>query len=168
MGKAIGIGTAQKNGTRTTRIGRIDTDQTQTGESSMPYEKLLLADLTDQVLEGFYHVYNTLGFGFLEAVYRNALRIYLRRRGMEVFQQYPVSVFFDGEKVGKYFADLFINQSLIIEIKAVEAICKAHETQLINYLRTTPAEVGLLLNFGPTAAFRRKVFTNDRKNGLKT
>jgi GxxExxY protein len=132
----------------------------------MPDDKLLLADTTDQILKDFYHVYNTLGYGFLEKVYENSMLICLRRRGMDVFQQYPVAVYFEGVKVGKYFADLYVNGNVILEIKSTDAIGEADEAQLTNYLKATTLEVGLVLNFGPKPMFRRRVFTNDRKKGL--
>jgi GxxExxY protein len=120
---------------------------------------LLHADVSDAIIKSYYHVYNTLGFGFLEKVYENSLCIALRKAGLTVQQQVPITVRFDGEIVGEYFADLLIEGVIIIELKAAKAIAPEHETQLINYLRATGHEVGLLLNFGPKAEFRRKVFT---------
>ena len=116
--------------------------------------------------KAFYHVYNTLGYGFLEKVYENALAATLRKAGFEVVQQAPVKVFFEGVLVGEYFADLVVNSCIILEIKAAESIHSAHEAQLVNYLKATPIEVGLLFNFGQTPEFRRKLFTNDRKPAL--
>ncbi|HEV3144611.1 MAG TPA: GxxExxY protein [Gemmataceae bacterium] len=130
-------------------------------------ETLLHADVTEKIIKAFFHVYNTLGYGFLEKVYQNALLITLRKLGFDVAYCVPIKVFFEGELVGEYFADLVINGVVIIELKAVEALVEAHETQLINYLRATPIEVGLLVNFGPKAVFRRKVFANDRKPGIR-
>ncbi len=125
----------------------------------MPRE-LLHADLTEAVIKSFYHVYNTLGYGFLEKVYENALRISLTRVGLTVEQQWPIAVNFEGEPVGEYFADLLVNDAVIIEIKVAESLALDHEAQLINYLKATGRQVGLLLNFGPKAEFRRKVFTH--------
>lgn len=127
---------------------------------------LLHAEISEQVNKAFYQTYNTLGYGFLEKVYENAMAIALRRRGLSVIQQMPVKVFFDGELVGEYFADPVINQCLIVEVKAGEALHTAHEAQLINYLKASSVEVGLLCNFGETPEFRRKLFTNDRKPAL--
>jgi GxxExxY protein len=124
---------------------------------------LLHAEVTDCILQAFYHVYNTLGSGFLEKVYENALRNCLRTRGFQVEQQTPVKVYFEGEEVGDYHADLIVNGVVILELKAVEAIAPAHEAQLLNYLKATNIEVGLLLNFGDKPEFKRKVYTNDRK-----
>jgi GxxExxY protein len=125
--------------------------------------QLLHAEITAAILKAFYHVYNTLGYGFLEKVYENALKITLRKCGLSVTQQQPIKVHFEGEEIGEYFADLVVEEKVIIELKAAEAICSAHESQLLNYLKATEIEVGMLLNFGPKAEFRRKVFANARK-----
>ena len=105
-------------------------------------------------------MYNTLGYGFLEKVYENALRISLIKTGFAVEQQWPISVSFEDEIVGEYFADLVVNDSVIIELKASDAIGPEHEAQLLNYLKATKYQVGLVLNFGPKPEFRRKVHTN--------
>jgi GxxExxY protein len=129
----------------------------------MPPSNLLHSEVTDKNLQGFYHVYNTLGHGFLEKVYENALALTLRREGFEVGQQVPVKVYFEGDQVGDYYADLIVAGRVIVELKAAVALSSAHEAQLVNYLKATDIEVGLLVNFGETPEFRRKVFTNDRK-----
>jgi len=121
---------------------------------------LLHADVTEVILNRFYHVYNTLGTGFLEKVYENSLRIALLKSGLSVLQQKPICVLFEDEYVGEYFADLLVEDKVIIELKAAEKICPEHEAQLLNYLKATDVQVGLLLNFGPSPEFRRKVFTN--------
>ena len=130
----------------------------------MSENDLLHADITALIIKAFYHVYNTLGYGFLEKVYENALKITLRKWGLTVGQQQPIKVYFEGEEVGEYFADLIVVQKVILELKAAEAICSGHESQLVNYLKATDFEVGLLLNFGPKPQFRRKIFFNDRKS----
>lgn len=107
----------------------------------------LHADLTAEIIGAFYHVYNTLGHGFLESVYQNALMVTLRKRGHSVEVRQPVQVRFESVIVGNYFADLIVNRVVIIELKSVETLCEAHESQLLNYLRATDIEVGLLLNF---------------------
>jgi GxxExxY protein len=134
----------------------------------MSEHKLLHGDTTDLILKAFYHVYNTLGYGFLEKVHENALKITLRKWGLSVRQQQAIKVYFEGEEVGEYFADLIVVESVILELKAVESICSAHESQLVNYLKATDIEVGLLLNFGPKPEFRRKIFCNDRKGCKRT
>jgi GxxExxY protein len=120
-------------------------------------------DLTDKIIGAFYDVYNSLGPGFLEKVYENALYIELTKRGLIVEQQKPVKVYYGSHPVGEYYADLIVNNAVIIEVKAADGIIAAHEAQLYNYLKATEIEVGLLLNFGPSPEFRRKFLTNDRK-----
>ena len=121
------------------------------------------ADLTEQIIGAFYHVYNSLGYGFLEKVYENAMVIELRRRGLEVVQQAPIKVHYDGHLVGEYFADLLVNGKVIVELKAAEGLAPEHEAQLLNYLKATDIEVGLLLNFGPKPQVRRKIYETARK-----
>jgi len=120
-------------------------------------------DITDKIIRAFYNVYNELGFGFLEKVYENA--IYLELISMDLFceKQFPIKVFYLGKTVGEYFADIIVERSVIIELKAAEAIAEEHELQLLNYLKATEIEVGLLLNFGKKPEFRRKVFSNELK-----
>jgi GxxExxY protein len=129
------------------------------GEIFCMQEELLYGDVTDVIIKQYYHVYNTLGYGFLEKVYENAMRLSLNKMSVEVKQQWPIQVIFEGEKVGDYFADLLVNDSVIVEIKARDSLAAKHEAQLINYLKATEVRVGLLLNFGPKAEFRRKIFT---------
>ncbi len=116
------------------------------------------ADLTEAVIECFYEVYKTLGYGFLEKVYENSLRIILMERGLNVEPQAPVRVHFRGQEVGHYFADLLINDLVIVEVKSVIRLVADHEAQLLNYLKATGLEVGLVMNFGPKPEFKRKVF----------
>jgi GxxExxY protein len=120
-------------------------------------------ELTQRIIGVFYEVYNELGHGFLESVYENAMAIALREAGLAAFQQAPVTVRFRGEIVGDFRADLLVDAAVIVELKAVSAIDPAHEAQLLNYLRATDIEVGLLLNFGPKPQFRRLAFSNERK-----
>lgn len=131
-------------------------------------DKLLHREVTEQVLKAFYHVYNSLGWGFLEKVYENAMAAALRKAGLEVVQQMPVIVYFDAEPVGEYYADLLVGGCVIVELKASETLAAAHEAQLLNYLKATHIEVGLLLNFGEKPEFRRKVFLNSRKKNLES
>jgi GxxExxY protein len=120
-------------------------------------------DKTSMILKSFYKVYNTLGFGFLEKVYENALYHELSINGLVCRKQFPIKVFYDGVSVGDYYADIIVDDNIIIELKAVEFLIEEHEHQLINYLKATNIEVGLLLNFGKEPQFKRKVFSNDRK-----
>ncbi|GAB1469254.1 GxxExxY protein [Chloroflexota bacterium] len=121
-------------------------------------------DVTEKILHAFYKVvYPRLGYGFLEKVYENAMVIALTSLGLKVEQQVKLLVYFENQIVGEYFTDLLVNDVVIIELKAVSRLLPEHEAQLLNYLRATPYEVGLLLNFGPKPDFKRKAFENHRK-----
>ena len=121
-------------------------------------------EITDKILHAFFKiVYAELGYGFLERVYENALVIALRSMNLKVQNQEKIAVRFQGQVVGEYFADLVVEDKVIVELKAASRILDEHEAQLLNYLRATPYEIGLVLNFGPKPDFRRKVFANDRK-----
>ncbi len=124
-------------------------------------------ELTKGIIGAFYDVYNALGYGFLEKVYENALAIELRHRGFQVEQQHSIQVLYRGEVVGDYFADLVVNDLVILELKATKDLADRHEAQLLNYLKATRFEVGLLLNFGPTPTHTRKAYQNNRKPNLK-
>ena len=124
---------------------------------------MLYKDKTDLIIKAFYKVYNKLGYGFLEKVYHNALLIELRQMGFDVISQQPIKVDYEGTNVGIYYADIVVDNCIIIENKAMESMREEHEYQLINYLKATDMEVGLLFNFGKTPSFKRKYFTNDRK-----
>lgn len=118
------------------------------------------SDITENVIKTFYKVSNTLGYGFLEKVYENALHIELEQMGLSVYKQEPIKVYYENQEVGVYFADLIVEGLVIVELKATEHLCEEHEFQLINYLKATEPEVGLLLNFGKKPELRRKVFSN--------
>lgn len=121
------------------------------------------SELTEIVIGVFYDVYNELGFGFLESVYRKALRLALVERGLSVATEVPVSVFFRGQNVGDFRADLVVNDLILLELKTAESIVRAHESQVLNYLRSIKFELGLILNFGPRPQVRRLVLDNARK-----
>jgi len=121
-------------------------------------------EITGKIIEAFYEVYNELGGGFLESVYEKALHIVLTGYGLNAERQKAISVYFRGHVIGEFKADLVINESVIVEIKAVRNLVGAHEAQLINYLKATTVEVGLLLNFGGKAEFKRFAYDNNRKN----
>jgi GxxExxY protein len=120
-------------------------------------------ELTKSLIGIYYDVYNELGYGFLEKVYHKAMIIELNKRGFEVEYEKKIRVFYKNEVVGDYFPDLIINKSVIVELKCVEHLIETHENQLLNYLKATDCEVGLLLNFGKDPQFIRKIFTNDLK-----
>jgi len=120
-------------------------------------------DLTEKIIGTFYDVYNELGSGFLESVYENSLAIALRAKGYEIRQQIAIPVFFRGTQVGIFEADILVNSCVFLELKAVRTIDPAHVAQLMNYLKATEIEVGLVLNFGSKPEFKRLAFSNDRK-----
>ena len=115
------------------------------------------SNLTEKIIGFAYDVYNVLGSGFLEKVYENALSAKLHKSGLSVAQQAPVNVYFEGELVGEYFADLLVDGKIIVELKAVSELSKIHEVQLINYLKATGLKVGLLINFGEKVKIIRRV-----------
>jgi len=125
---------------------------------------LLYSDITDKALKAYYNVYNRLGFGFLEKVYENAMLLEFAEINVYCERQKPIKVYYKDKIVGEYYADIMIENKVVLELKAAEALAEAHELQLINYLKATELEVGLLLNFGRKPAFFRKIFTNDKKN----
>lgn len=126
--------------------------------------ELIHKDLTDAILNAFFDVYNESGYGFLEKVYQNSMMIELKIRGFNVVAQKPVKVYYKGAIVGDYYADIVVENLVILELKATDVIVEGFEWQLENYLGGTEMEVGLLLNFGKKPEFRRKVFMNSRKN----
>ena len=130
----------------------------------MDTENYKYSEITDKIIRAFYNVYNKLGFGFLEKVYEHALLIELRKMGLASVNQYMIKVYYDGIEVGNYFADIFVEGVVIVEIKAGEGLIEEHEAQLVNYLKATNIEVGLLLNFGKKPSFKRKVFSNSYKS----
>ena len=120
-------------------------------------------DVTDAILSAFFEVYNELGFGFLESVYQKAMIVALGERDRSARHETPIRVWFHQQCVGAFRADLIVEDAVIVELEAARSIDSAHEAKLLNYLRATDKEVGLLLNFGPKPAFKRFVFDNDRK-----
>ncbi len=125
--------------------------------------ELLHKELSRKIINCFYTVYNSLGFGFLEKVYENAMMIELNKQGLFAEKQKPVKVFYSDFVVGVYYADIIVEDTIIIELKASGYLVEEHELQLVNYLKATNMEVGLLLNFGKNPDFKRKIVSNDRK-----
>ena len=125
------------------------------------------SDITEQVIGAYYDVYNDLGHGFLERVYQNAMYFELLDRGLKVEAQKKVNVYRNGRLIGAYYADLLVNDTVIIELKAAATLTEAHEKQLVNYLKATKMEVGLLINFGLEPKFERKTWSNERKKHLQ-
>ncbi len=120
-------------------------------------------NLTEKIIKIFYKAYNNLGYGFLEKVYENAMMIEFKRIGIPVVSQFAIKVVYESEVIGEYFADILVDNKVIVEIKAAKSLAVENEAQLLNYLKATDIEVGLLLNFGPKPDFKRKVFDNIRK-----
>jgi GxxExxY protein len=124
-------------------------------------------ELTQVIIQVFYEVYNELGHGFLESVYQEAMLIALRQKGMTVEAQRPLPVWFRGGKIGDFRPDLIVGDAVVVELKAARALEPVHEAQLLNYLRASELEVGLLLNFGPAPKVKRMVFANEKKKNLR-
>lgn len=120
-------------------------------------------EITNKIICAFYNVYNTLGHGFLEKVYENALAVELRKLDLAVAQQESVKVYYEGVQVGDYFADIIVNGLVILELKSAEGLRNEHIAQLTNYLNATDKEVGLILNFGRKPEFKRVVLGNASK-----
>ncbi len=121
-------------------------------------------EITDQIIKAFYEVYNELGFGFLESVYEKALFIVLSQYGLQVEKQKEIEVYFRNDVIGNFRTDLIVENKVILELKAINKIIPIYEAQLINYLKATKIEVGLVLNFGSKPEFIRRVFDNERKD----
>ena len=126
------------------------------------------SDITDKVIKAYYTVYNRLGYGFLEKVYEKSMMIELVKLGLKCENQFPIKVYYEEKEVGNYFADILVENVVILELKADKNLCPEHEAQLLNYLKATNIEVGMLLNFGVKPQLKRKVFSNEYKNQLKS
>jgi GxxExxY protein len=124
------------------------------------------SEITELIIKAFFIVHKALGYGFQEKVYENAMVIELCRLGVKVVQQAPIAVYYAGQVVGEYYADLLVADAVIVELKAVKELAAEHEAQLLNYLKATRYEVGLLLNFGVETEIRRKIYDNSRKGNL--
>lgn len=120
-------------------------------------------ELTEKIIKIFYKVYNALGYGFLEKIYENAMMIDFQREGVSAVSQFPTKVFYEDKVVDEYFADIMVDDKVIVEIKASRCLALGNEAQLLNYLKATDVEVGLLLNFGPKLEVKRRAFDNLRK-----
>ena len=134
--------------------------QINTDKKCMNYQH---NDLTKKIIGCFYNVYNSLGYGFLEKVYENSFALELKQNGLFTVQQMPIKVSYKEQPVGDYFADLVVANKIILELKAQEVLAPENEAQLLNYLKATEYEVGLLLNFGKKPEIKRKIFSNDLK-----
>ena len=124
--------------------------------------------LGQQIVGVFYEVYRELGHGFLESAYQRAMLLALTQRGLECEREVPVSVRFRGHVVGEYRMDLVVDRSFVVECKTVEKISPAHHAQLLNYLRATDYNLGLILNFGPKPSFKRLIYESARTRSQAT
>ena len=124
------------------------------------------AEVTERIIAAFYNVYNMLGYGFLEKVYQNAMTVEMTARGLSFVPQAPLKVYYSGVVVGEYFADFLVEGCVIVELKAAEGVATEHHAQLLNYLKATDIDVGLLLNFDPKPEVRRKVYETARQRSL--
>ena len=149
-------------------FSRISTDNLALGGvdsliMDIPLVSLKHSELTEKIIGVFYDVSNELGYGFLESTYAEAMVIALAQSGLSAVREVSVPVWFRGQKVGQYFADILVNNAVLLELKTARNLESAHEAQLLHYLRATEIEVGLLLNFGQRRQFRRLLFDNPRK-----
>ena len=129
---------------------------------------LLHHELTERIIAVFYDVYAELGYGFLEKIYQRAMIIALRDAGLPVVERNPFPVTFRGELLGDFFADIVVNDLVLVEIKAISALRPVDEAQALNYLRASHLEVALIMNFGPKKEYWRRILTNDRKTTSRT
>ena len=164
------------DGTRIKQIERMSTDRNKciiamatliNTNTNLKFTTMKHEKITAKIIKAYYQVYNQLGYGFLEKVYENALMIELQKMNLQCCKQYPINVYYDEQMVGKYYADILIQDSVIVEIKACSCLLLEHEAQLLNYLKGTNVEVGLLFNFGVKAEFKRKLFDNKYKMNIK-
>ena len=137
----------------------MDTDQNEA--QGLPIK---FAELTERIIGVYYAVYNELGHGFLEGVYQRAMAIALAAEGLHIACEVPISVWFRGVNVGDFRADLVVEEKILVELKAAQALDRTHEAQVLNYLRATRLELALLFNFGPRPQFRRILLDNERKS----
>jgi GxxExxY protein len=135
------------------------------GGAPMNHSSLKHRELTQKIIGVFFEVYNELGHGFLESVYETAFEVALVSKGMSVFRQIEVPVWFRGRKIGDFTADMLVEKSVLLELKAGRSLNPAHEAQLLNYLRATEIGVGMLFSFGLKPQFKRLACDNDRKQG---
>ena len=151
--------------TKYTNMDRVDKlSNTMKGtQINADFQDFKYKVLTEKIIKIFYKVYNKLGYGFLEKVYENAMMIELKKTGIPVVAQSPIKVFYDGEVIGEYSVDILVNNKVMLELKATKCLVEENEAQLLNYLRATEIEVGLLFNFGTNPEIKRKAFDNSRK-----
>ena len=119
-------------------------------------------DITHKIIGAAYQVHNQLGFGFLESVYKKAMLIELSKDDLKVEPEKPLQVLYDNQIVGDFFVDLFVEETVVVELKSVENLTKAHEVQLVNYLNGLQKDIGLLINFGPSGVDVKRKYRNPK------
>jgi GxxExxY protein len=117
-------------------------------------------DITREIIGAAYKVFNALGFGFLESVYKKAMLIELKKKGLKVEDEKPLKVYYEDQVVGDFFIDIFVQDEIVVELKSIQSIAKEHEVQLVNYLNGVKKEVGLLINFGPSGVQVKRKYRN--------
>jgi len=127
------------------------------------YQDFKYKELTEKIIKIFYKVYNRLGYGFLEKVYEKAMMLEFKKGSILAASQFPIEVLYENEIIGEYYADILVDNQVIVEIKAAKRLSQENEAQLLNYLKATKIEIGLLLNFGVKPEIKRKAFENERK-----
>lgn len=125
---------------------------------------MLYQDITHAILGAAFEVINELGAGFLESVYHEAMLVALRQKGLKVVSEFALAVMFRGQNVGQFYADLFVEDKIIVELKAVKALAPEHQAQVINYLKATGIDVGLLINFGRPKLEYRRLYNKDKQD----
>ena len=116
--------------------------------------------ITREIIGAAYKVFKTIGFGFLESIYKKAMIIELRKKGLKVEEEKPLEVYYEDQVVGDFFIDLSVQDEIVVELKSIQAIAKEHEVQLVNYLNGVKKDVGLLINFGPSGVQVKRKYRN--------
>ena len=120
-------------------------------------------ELTHKIIGAAYKVFNTLGFGFLESIYKNAMIVELAKNNLKVEAEKPLKVYYDNQIVGDFFIDLYIEDKVVVELKSVQNLIKEHEVQLVNYLQGLQKDIGLLINFGPSGVDVKRKFRTPKQ-----
>ena len=121
-------------------------------------------ELTEKFIGCAFHVYNQLGFGFLESVYKKSLLLALAKEGLKALEEVPITVFYENQPVGEFYADILVEDSVILELKSIQKLAVPHEVQLVNYLVATKKDVGLLLNFGPSGVEIKRKYRQSKQS----
>ena len=134
-------------------------------EGNQPSPKLKYEDITEKIIGSAFKVFNTLGFGFLESIYKRALVIELSKTDLIVQEEKPLKVYYDNQIIGEFFLDLLVGNEIVVELKSVQKLLKEHEVQLVNYLNGLKKEIGLLINFGPQGVEVKRKYRSPTEKG---